>query len=68
MKDTNREKNADPHKDRICRWDCLKSKYQSRESLQGNTLKFTSPTPWPRVEESAYRTFTVGVTHFVSAS
>ena len=29
---------------------------------------FTSPTTPPRVAENEYRTFTVGVTHFVSLS
>ena len=35
---------------------------------RGNSLVLTSPTPPPMVEENEYKTFTVGVTHFVSPS
>src|ERR1700684_2167829 len=35
---------------------------------RGNSLIFTSPRPPPIVEENEYKTFTVGVTHFVSLS
>jgi hypothetical protein len=65
MKDANQEKNADPREDYICQWECLNVTISSN-SLQRKFLIFTSPTPCPRAAENEYRTFTVGVTHFVS--
>jgi hypothetical protein len=44
------------------------NKCQGRNSPRRNVLIFTSPTPWPMVPENEYKTFTVGVTHFVSPS
>ena len=44
------------------------SSYYDRNSSREFILILTSPTPWPTVDENAYRTFTVGVTHFVRRS
>ena len=67
MKDTDREENADPRKDYISRWECLKVNVRAGILHEENRI-LTSPTPWPSVAENAYRTFTVGATHFVSLS
>src|SRR6266403_2869133 len=44
------------------------SRYKNRNSSRGNILIFTFPTISPMAAENKYRTFTVGVTHFVSLS
>ena len=69
MNDTDQEENADPCKDCICRWECLKVSIEEEcFTTKHIDIILTSPTPWPIVSENEHRTFTVGVTHFVSAS
>jgi hypothetical protein len=68
MEDTDQEENADPRKDCICRWECLKVYVKTENSPRQNISIRTSPIPWPTVAENAYNTLTVGETHFVSLS
>jgi hypothetical protein len=42
--------------------------YLSRDYSRENVLILTSPIPCPIVSENAYKTFTVGLTHFVRPS
>ena len=65
MNDTDREEYADPSKYDARRWICLKVDIRIEILHERNTLIFTIPTLWPTVAENAYRTFTVGITHFV---
>ena len=65
MNDTYHEEHADPSKYDTCRWICLKVDIRIEILHERNNLIFTSPKLWPMAAENAYRTFTVGITHFV---
>src|SRR6266852_8774022 len=68
MWDTDRKENTDPCEDCNYRWECLYIIIRAEIPRDEKILKFTSPTPWPMVSENECKTFTVGVTHFVSRS
>jgi uncharacterized protein (DUF2126 family) len=38
------------------------------DPIQAHAVRHTRPTPAPRIVENAYRTFTVGISHFVHRS
>jgi hypothetical protein len=68
MQDTDRNENTDSCEDYSCWWECLKINIRAEILHDEEALILTSPTPWLMVSENECRTFTVGVTHFVSPS
>ena len=68
IENTNEEENRNAGEDHVRHWDYLKRNYWSGKFSRVNIQIFTRSTSPSRAVENEYRTFTVGVTHFVSLS